>query len=147
LNRRTEKTLPQIARYVLVGGFNTVFGYGLFALLNWMLRPVGSHAYLLASLLSNVIAISVAFLGYKWFVFRSRGKYLREWLRCMGVYGSSMLITLAGLAVLVPVLERRLHRPGQASYIAAAVMAVVTVLLSFLGHKHYSFRSSTKCVR
>jgi putative flippase GtrA len=138
--QRSLKPRQQIVRYMLVGGFNTVFGYGLFALLNWSLRPVGHYSYLLASLLSNIIAISVAFLGYKWIVFRSRGSYIAEWLRCMGVYGSSMLITLAGLAILVPLLERCLHRPGQAAYLGAAIMAVVTVILSFLGHKHYSFR-------
>jgi len=141
LNRSTEKSLPQVARYILVGGFNTVFGYGLFAVLNWLLRPVGSYAYLLASFLSNVIAITVAFLGYKWFVFQSRGSYIKEWLRCMSVYGSSMLITLAGLAILVPVLQRFLYWRTQASYIAAAIMALVTVILSFFGHKHFSFRS------
>lgn len=103
--------------------------------------------YGLNSLLSNIIAISVAFLGYKWIVFRTRGRYLEEWLRCMGVYGSSMLITLAGLAVLVPVLERGLHRPGQASYLGAAIMAVVTVALSFLGHKHFSFRQDESAPR
>ena len=40
--------------------------------------------------LANLIAITVAFLGYKWFVFRTRGNYLVEWIRCFGVYGSSM---------------------------------------------------------
>ena len=128
-----------MTRYLLVGAFNTVFGYGLFALLNWLLRPLGAHSYLLAALLANVIAIGVAFLGYKKLVFRSQGNYLGEWARCMCVYGSSMLISLAGLAVLVPVLQRSLRRPEQASYLAAAIMTVLTIILSFLGHKHFSF--------
>ena len=124
----------------MVGGFNTAFGYGLFALLNWSFTGLGSYSYMYAAVLSNLIAITVAFLGYKWFVFRTRGNYLIEWIRCLGVYGSSMLISLAGLAVLVPVLRRGLHRPELASYIAAAIMMVVTVILSFLGHKNISFR-------
>jgi putative flippase GtrA len=51
-----------------------------------------------------------------------------------------MLIGMAGLAILVPILRRNLHRPEWASYIAAAIMALVTVLFSFLGHKNISFR-------
>jgi putative flippase GtrA len=127
-------------RYLLVGGFNTVFGYGLFALLNWSFKGLGTYSYMLAAVVSNLIAITVAFLGYKWFVFRTRGNYLLEWIRCLGVYGSSMLIGLAGLAILTPMLRRNLSRPELASYVAAAIMTAVTVLFSFLGHKNISFR-------
>lgn len=124
----------------MVGGFNTIFGYGLFAFLNWAFTGLGTYSYMYAAVLSNLIAITVAFLGYKRFVFRTRGNYLLEWLRCVGVYGSSMLIGLAGLAILVPILRRSLQTPALAPYIAAAIMTVVTVLFSFFGHKNISFR-------
>jgi putative flippase GtrA len=127
-------------RYILVGGFNTLFGYGLFALLTWFFRGLGSYSYMYSALLANVIAISVAFLGYKWFVFRTRGNYLVEYIRCFGVYGSSTLIGLACLPILVSILRRYLHHPQRAPYIAAALLTVVTVLFSFLGHKNISFR-------
>jgi len=140
VKEHSHKSFLQVVRYLLVGGFNTVFGYGLFALLNWSFTGLGAYSYMYAAVLSNLIAISVAFLGYKWFVFRTRGNYLIEWLRCLGVYGSSMLIGLAGLAILVPILRRSLHRPEFASYIAAGIMTVVTVIFSFLGHKNISFR-------
>jgi putative flippase GtrA len=140
VKEHAHKSFLELVRYLLVGGFNTVFGYGLFALLNWSLTGLVAYSYMYAAVLSNLIAITVAFLGYKWFVFRTRGNYLIEWLRCMGVYGSSMLIGLAGLAILVPILRRSLHRPEFASYIAAAIMTVVTVIFSFLGHKNISFR-------
>lgn len=140
MKQHSHKPFLQLARYLLVGGFNTVFGYGLFALLNWSFTGLGTYSYMYAAVLANLIAITVAFLGYKWFVFRTRGNYLMEWVRCLGVYGSSMLIGLVGLAILVPILRRNLHRPELAAYIAAAIMTVVTVLFSFLGHKNISFR-------
>jgi putative flippase GtrA len=136
----SHKSLLQFARYILVGGFNTVFGYGIFALLNWFFTGWGSFSYMYAAALGSLISITVAFLGYKWFVFRTRGNYLREWIRCFGVYGSSALFGLAGLPILVPVLRHHLRNPGQASYIAAAMMTVVTVIFSFWGHKNISFR-------
>ena len=129
-----------MARYLMVGAFNTVFGYGLFAAFNYALRNVGSYSYMLASLLSNLIAITVAFLGYKWFVFKTKGNYVQEWIRCLGVYGGGMLLTLAGLPILVPLLRRALvGRPQAAPYLAAGIMAVVVVIVSFFGHKHISF--------
>ena len=141
MDQRTHRSTWQLLRFLLVGGFNTLFGCGLFALLNWSLRRIPA-GYLLATFLSNLIAITVAFLGYKWFVFRTRGHYLREWLRCVGVYGTSMIIGLIGMAILVPLLRRHMERPQAASYVAAALMMVVTVVFSFIGHKRISFRQA-----
>ena len=140
----SHKSVGQFVRYIVVGGFNTVFGYGLFALLTWSFKGLGPYNYMYAAVLGNVIAISVAFLGYKWFVFQTRGNYLMEWIRCFGVYGSSALISLAGLPILVPILRHALHRPEQAPYIAGALLMIVTVLSSFFGHKNFSFRQKHK---
>jgi putative flippase GtrA len=141
----SHPSLFQFGRYLLVGGFNTVFGYGVFALFNWLLTPV-PYGYLLAAFFGNLIAITVAFLGYKWFVFRTRGHYLREWLRCVGVYGSTMAVGLVGMAILVPVLRHHMSRPQAASYLAAALFTCVTAIFSFLGHKHISFRRAAGSV-
>ena len=136
----SDKSLFQLLRYLLVGGFNTAFGYSLFALLNLSFRGLGSFSYMYAAVVSNLIAITVAFLGYKWFVFRTRGNYLIEWARCVGVYGSSMAIGVVGLPILVPILRSHLQRPERAPYIAAAITTVITVIFGFLGHKNISFR-------
>jgi putative flippase GtrA len=130
----------QFARYVLVGGFNTVFGYTLFALMNWAFTGLGSYGYMYAWAVTSLISLTVAFLGYKWFVFRTRGNYVAEYIRCLGVYGTTMLVSFVGLTVLVTVLRRLLHHPELAPYIAAAIMTIVTVTISFLGHKNISFR-------
>jgi putative flippase GtrA len=140
LKPHAHKSVGQFVRYIVVGGFNTVFGYGLYALLTWSFKGLGSYNYMYAMVLANVITISVAFLGYKWFVFRTRGNYLIEWIRCFGVYGTGILIGLAGLPILVLILRHVLRRPERAPYIAGAVLMIVTVIFSFFGHKNFSFR-------
>jgi putative flippase GtrA len=132
----------QVVRYLLVGGFNTCFGYGLFVAFNYLFRALGVYGSEIASLLGNVIAITVAFLGYKWFVFRTHGNYLREWLRCLSVYGSSMLFALVMLPPLTLLLRRWYGHSQMASNVAAAILTVVTVAASYFGHKHFSFRRS-----
>lgn len=129
-------------RYIFVGSLNTVFGYAVFALLNWVLRGLGSFSYMYAAALGSLITITIAFFGYKWFVFKTHGNYLIEWIRCFGVYGTSMLIGLAGLPILVTLLRPHLQNPELASYIATAIMTAMTVIFSFLGHKNVSFRRS-----
>jgi putative flippase GtrA len=140
LKLEAETSAGQFFGYILVGSFNTVFGYGVFALLNWSFRGLGSFAYMYAWFLANGIAITSAFLAYKWFVFKTRGNYLIEWVRCFGVYGTGMLFGAVALPVTVTLLRRMLQRPERAPYIAVALLTLVTVFLSFFGHKHFSFR-------
>ncbi|MFL6428885.1 MAG: GtrA family protein [Acidobacteriaceae bacterium] len=143
MNQRPQRAqLWQLVRYLLVGGFNTCFGYGLFVAFNYLFRGIGIYGSEIASLLSNVIAITVAFLGYKWFVFRTQCNYLREWLRCLSVYGTSMVFSLVMLAPLTLALRHWFGRSQLASNVAAAILTVVTVAASYFGHKYFSFRRS-----
>ncbi|MCY2993448.1 MAG: GtrA family protein [Planctomycetota bacterium] len=130
-------------RYLLVGVWNTLFGYGCYALLTYLLTGVLPHAYMAAAVLSTGINITVSYLGYKVFVFRTKGNYLQEYLRCYVVYGTSTLVNLALLPVLVAVLNRSLRRPEHAPYIAGAILIAGTVVVSFVGHKRYSFATKS----
>jgi len=38
-----RKSFFEVLRYLLVGGFNTLFGYGIFALLNWLFTGMGRY--------------------------------------------------------------------------------------------------------
>ncbi len=138
------KHLPpgQVLRYLLTGAGNTLFGYGTFALFTMLLAPLGRQSYILAVIPSTIIHTTVAFLGYKWFVFKTKGNYLREWIRCVGVYSSSMALSMVLLPIVVFVIRHRFGYETQAPYIAGALLGVLTVIFSFFGHKHISFRQS-----
>ena len=129
----------QFSRYSLVGICNTIFGYGSYAALTVLFTPRMAHGYLLAAVLASVAGISVAFLGYKWFVFKTQGNYLREWLRCHVVYGTTTLITIGLLPIVVFALRRFAGLGGSAPYVAGAAVTGINVMISFLGHKRFSF--------
>ncbi|MGA7631136.1 MAG: GtrA family protein [Terriglobales bacterium] len=131
----------QFGRYLLVGAWNTLFGYGTFALFTAILSPIIPHGYILASVISSLLNITVAYLGYKWFVFKTKGNYLREWIRCVGVYSGGILVGVLALPVLVAVIRRNTQLVGQAPYIAGALLTALMVVYSFLGHKKFSFRT------
>jgi len=130
----------QFFRYLLVGGLNTLFGYTCFAFFTSLLQPRMTYGYVVASLISNPLAITVSFLGYKWFVFKTRGNYLREWGRCVLVYIGSMLISILMLPLVVHGLRRFTPWDKAAPYIGGALIMGCSVVYSFFGHKHYSFR-------
>jgi putative flippase GtrA len=140
---RLTRHIPpgQFARYLVVGVWNTAFGYATFAFFTAILDKVVPQSYMLASVLASIINISVSYLGYKWFVFKTKGNYLREWIRCVGVYGGNILFGLAVLPVMVYGLRHYTHMQRQAPYVAGAILTFVTVLVSFFGHKHFSFKA------
>ena len=133
----------QLVRYLAVGVWNTLFGYGCYAFLTYLLTGVMPHAYMAAAVLSTVINITVSYLGYKIFVFQTKGNYLREYLRCYVVYGTMSLVNLALLPVLVAVLGQFVTTAEYAPYLAGAILTAGTVVVSFIGHKRYSFAPQT----
>jgi putative flippase GtrA len=124
-----------------VGAWNTAFGYGSFAFFTAVLRPMIPHSYILASVISSLLNISVSFFGYKWFVFKTKGHYLREWSRCIAVYSGGILFGVFVLPILVAVVRRNTRYFVEAPYIAGALLTVFMVSYSFLGHKKFSFRT------
>ena len=136
------KQMPQgqFARYLMVGVWNTVFGYSLYALFTALLMPRVRFGYIYASVASNLIAITVAYFCYKIFIFKTQGNYLMEWLRCILVYGSALLPGLVLLPLLVGCLHYGFHLGQSAPYVAGALWTGLTVIYSFLGHKNFSFR-------
>ena len=80
----------QKTRYLLAGVWNTIFGYmlGVFAYL-WL----GDHMHIIfISIIVNIIAITMSFLSYKLFVFKTSGEWLIEYLKIYLVYGGTALI-------------------------------------------------------
>ena len=100
----------QFFRYLCVGVFNTFFGYINFAVILTLLNTVLPVRFLyltvvLASILSVPLNITVAYLSYKFFVFRTKGNYLGEWFKCFAVYGTGMIPGLVALSALTRFLQ------------------------------------------
>ena len=135
----------QFLRYVLIGGWNTLFGYTCFSLIyRWLSTVPISYPYIWATLIASLINITVAFLGYKWFVFRTKGGYLREWMRAVVVYSGVIAFSTLAIGPLVGLIRRTTHYESQAPYIAAAVVTFLNLIGSFIVHRHFSFRKKSE---
>jgi putative flippase GtrA len=80
--------------------------------------------------------VLVAFVLYRYAVFRVRGHVLSDLWRFATVYLSSLAVNL----VLLPVLVEFAHLPV---LLAQALIVFVTAVMNWLGHKHFSFRRSS----
>ena len=123
--RRREQVL-----YLVVGGWNTVFGYGAWALMQYVL---GDYLhYLVVVLLAWPIAVLNAYLGYRYIVFRSRGSVLSELPRFSLVYLLTLVANLAMLPIALRVLPFNI-------YVVQALFLGVVVVCSYVAHRYYSF--------
>jgi putative flippase GtrA len=129
----------QFSRYLVVGVVNTLFGYGTYAAFTALLTPHVPFAYVVAGLVSSVFGITFSFFAYKWFIFKTRGNYLREWSRCILVYGGLILLSAAILPVTVFLVRHLTPARQSAPYIAGAIHMGAITVLGFLGHKSFSF--------
>jgi putative flippase GtrA len=162
-------------RYLCVGAFNTLFGYITFAIALTLLNGILPQRFVyltvvVASVISTPVNITVAYFGYKFFVFKTRGNYLLEWLKAFAVYGTSMIPGLVALSALTRLLQSVFHRhsaalhtalasfeshlhgrplttlqhlatgKAMAGYIAGAVVIGFSTIYSFVGHKKVTFK-------
>lgn len=120
-------------RYLIVGGWNTAFGYLLFIVLYELLNSRINYIAILV--LSYVLSITNAFLCYKFLVFKTKGNYLKEYLRFYVVYGAAFLLNLAMLPFFVEILK-------VSPVLSQGLIVSFTVLISYIGHNNFSFSVS-----
>lgn len=118
-------------RYLLAGGWNTVFGYatsvGLYALLADKL-----HITLIAGI-ASIVSISMSFLSYKLFVFKTSGNWLIEYGRSYLVYGGMSIFGIILIWIFVDFF-------GWKMWYAQLPVMLITVGTSYLGHKFFTFK-------
>jgi len=130
----------QRVAFLVVGGINTVVGFGIFVACSETVghvvdRRFGTVAGSLVTVsLSHVLSVLFAFVMHRRLVFRVRGHMLRDLVRFESVYLITFGINAVGLTALV---ELGVHRiPAQ------AIVFLPTLLLNYLGHRYFSFRRS-----
>ena len=121
----------QKVMYLLVGGWNTIFGYCTGLSLYYLLY--GYLHILVILVMTNILSISMSFFTYKLFVFKTTGNWLFEYVRCYVVYGSIALVGMLLIWIMVNFIEVPF-------WIAQALIVMVTVVLSYASHKRFTFK-------
>jgi putative flippase GtrA len=121
--------------YLVVGGWNTLVGYAVWATLQFLLGE--KINYLVIVVIAWPIAVLNAYLCYRYIVFRSRGPILRELPRFASVYVSTLVATLLVLPI-------ALHLLPFSIYVINGLFTAAVVVVSYLGHKHFSFRGGQR---
>lgn len=118
-------------RYLVIGAYNTFFGYSIFAVL-WMLWGLSLH-YIAILGISHVVSVINAFVGYRIFVFRKKGAIWGDFFRFNLVYLGAFAFNILVLPVLIELLK---FHP----LVAQALVVIVTVVTSYFLHRCFSFK-------
>ena len=121
----------QPLRFLIVGAWNFAFGYGAFAGLYWALNCRWPDWLISAS--AAILGITMSFITHRFFTYRSRGCWWREYLRFYVVYGGQSLLNVALIWLLVTKL-------GLNAYAVQLAISVALTLAAYWAHKLYSFR-------
>ena len=126
-------------KFVLVGIWNTIFGYGLFCLFDTLfawLFSTRSAAYMCAMVLAQIIAVINAYICHKYITYKSSAKgeaIIAEFFRFSATY----VITFCLSLILLPAFVEIGSIPPK---ISAAIILLICTVISYLGHSRFSFK-------
>ena len=136
------KTRHQVkAKFVLVGIWNTIFGYGIFCLFDTVFSWLFSTrfaAYMCAMVLARILAVINAYICHKYITFKSEAKgraIIAEFFR----FSTTYVVTFCMSLVLLPAFVEIGHIHPK---IAAAIIILICTVISYVGHSRFSFRVS-----
>lgn len=120
-------------RFLLVGLWNTVFGYAAFVGAWWLLGPRGVH-YLVVTVISFLISVTHNHLVYGRLVFPDRERGLASWVRFVSFYLGSLAFGLVALPLLVEL-------GGLDPVVAQAVLVILSATAAYFGHRGWTFKA------
>lgn len=119
----------------MVGTWNTVFAYAVWAFLQSLLQD--RLHYLVILVLAWPIAVANAYVCHRHFVFRSSGRVRDELPRFSLVYVATLLGAIVALPVLLEALPFNIYAV-QAGYTLAVLV------LSYTAHRFFSFKGTVR---
>ena len=122
-------------RFLVVGVWNFVFGYGVFAGLYWMFQGIWYDWFI--ATVAAVLGITMSFITHRLITYRSHGCWWREYLRFYVVYGGQSLLSVFLIWLFVTQL-------GLNAYIVGFAINVSLTVASYWAHKSYSFKGTSE---
>jgi putative flippase GtrA len=125
----------QKARYLAVGGWNSLVAYGCFVVLYYLLEhslppsAIVAVAYLFASV--------NGYLTFRYLVFAPMRHPLVEYLRYQAVYLPLLALNLVALPL-------ALQFTALNAYLIQAFLALFNALAAYLGNKYFAFRAPVR---
>lgn len=124
--------LPNIIRYILIGTLNAIIAYAIYVLAIFIL---GEGYYQLCVALQWVLSSVISYLNQKFFVFCTKGNYIKEYLKCCSTWGIGYLLNVIIIEIFVRFITKNVYI---AQFIAIGLVSISTYIL----FKFFAFKTS-----
>lgn len=121
-------------RFGAAGVVNTAFGLAIFPILFFSLAFLKLH-YLIILTISQALSVTLAFVTNKFWVFRTKGNYLREYGKFVLFHLTYFVVNLFALPFLVEVVKIP-------PVWAQSGFAVAVIVSSYVWHSRITFSSN-----
>lgn len=122
-------------RFLVVGGWNTLFSVAVLWVLDRLI-PYDPQSILQKELVlvaSWVISVTQNFFTFKLLVFRTKGNWLREYVKMYMIYAATFVVQ----SVLTQVISYAFEL---SVFWANLPTILVVTIMSYVGHKYFTFR-------
>ena len=126
--------IPDKIRFLFIGCVNAAISYIIFALAVYVL---GQKHYQACVILQWSLSSVFSYFNQKFFVFCTRGNYLKEYLKCCSTWAVSYLLNVLILELLVSFAIKNVYL---SQFISIFLVSVVTYVL----FKYFAFRDGRK---
>jgi len=128
IERLWFQKFPEKVRFLLVGGFNTVFAYAFYA----FLLAVLGLPYVVSLILQWFVTVNVSIATMRYYVFQSKGDIIAEFLKAWSVYIGLFFLNLIGLSFLIEICKIN-------PLWAQGIYLTFSTILTYILHKYFSF--------
>ena len=123
-------TIDDKIRFLLIGCINAAIAYAIFALFIYIL---GQEYYTLCVILEWVLSSPFSYLNQKFFVFCTKGNYLKEYLKCWMTWMVSMVLNAI-------ILELLMRFAWKNAYFEQIVSTFLVAIVTYVLFKYFAFK-------
>lgn len=123
---------PQLTRFVLIGICNALVSFLIFV---FFIKLFGENLYQLCLFLSWAVSSFFSFTLQKLLVFRTRGNWIKEYVKCLITWFIGYGINAVSLAIIVRLLDYHV-------IIGQIIAIFLTTVSTFLLFKYFAFKKA-----
>ncbi len=120
-------------RFMIIGFINAVNSYIIFAIALFL---IGKEHYQLCVTLQWTVSSVFSYLTQKFFVFCTRGNYIKEYLKCCTTWFVSYLLNVVVLELLVRFAIKNV-------YVSQMLSIMIVSIATYILFKYFAFRVRT----
>ena len=122
--------LPDFIRFIIIGGINAAISYVIFIIAILLL---GKGHYQICVALQWILSSVPSYLNQKFFVFCTKGNYIKEYLKCCSTWVVSYFLNAITLEVLVRYVLKNV-------FIAQLLSIFIVSIVTYILFKVFAFR-------